>query len=74
LSSAYEVSARGAYVIGISSKNNPVYHQFFQIEDCADATTIPNVVFAQLLGYYLTLARGLDPDKPRNLAKSVTVK
>jgi len=74
LSSAYEVSARGAYVIGISSKNNPVYHQFFQIEDCADATTIPNVVFAQLLGYYMTLARGLDPDKPRNLAKSVTVK
>jgi len=74
LSSAYEVSARGAYVIGISSKNNSVYHQFFQIEDCADATTIPNVVFAQLLGYYMTLARGLDPDKPRNLAKSVTVK
>ncbi len=74
LSSAYEVSARGAYVIGISSKNNPVYNQFFQIEDCGDATTIPNVVFAQLLGYYMTLARGLDPDKPRNLAKSVTVK
>jgi glucosamine--fructose-6-phosphate aminotransferase (isomerizing) len=74
LSSAYEVSARGAYVIGISSKNNPVYNQFFQIEDCADATAIPNVVFAQLLGYYMTLARGLDPDKPRNLAKSVTVK
>lgn len=74
LSSAYEVSARGAYVIGISSKNNPVYNQFFQIENCADATTIPNVVFAQLLGYYLTLARGFDPDKPRNLAKSVTVK
>ena len=74
LSSAYEVAARGAYVIGISSKNNPVYHHFFQIEDCADATAIPNVVFAQLLGYYLTLARGFDPDKPRNLAKSVTVK
>jgi len=74
LSSAYEVSARGAYVIGIASKNNPVYNQFFSIEDCDDATTIPNVVFAQILGYYLTLARGFDPDKPRNLAKSVTVK
>lgn len=74
LSSAYEVSARGAYVIGISSKNNPVYNEFFKMENCSDATAIPNVVFAQLLGYYLTLARGFDPDKPRNLAKSVTVK
>lgn len=74
LSSAYEVSARGAYVIGISDKNNPIYNEFFKIDNCLDATTIPQVVFAQLLGYYLTLARGLDPDKPRNLAKSVTVK
>ncbi len=74
LSAAHEVKARGAYVIGISSVNNEVYDHFIPVEDCKDATIIPNVVIAQLLGYHLALERGLDPDKPRNLAKSVTVK
>lgn len=74
LSSTYEVKARGAYIIGISNKRSPVYDEFIQVEDCKEATIIPNVVIAQLLGYYLTLALGYDPDKPRNLAKSVTVK
>lgn len=74
LSSAHEVKARGAYVIGISSKNNPVYDDFINVDNCGDATIIPNVVVAQLLGYYLAVAKGYDPDKPRNLAKSVTVK
>lgn len=74
LSSAYEVKARGAYVIGISSKPNDVYDEFIEVKNCNGATVIPNVVVAQLLGYYLALAKGTDPDKPRNLAKSVTVK
>ncbi len=74
LSSAHEVKARGAYVIGISSKNNPVYDTFIPVANCGDITIIPNVVVAQLLGYYLAVAKGFDPDKPRNLAKSVTVK
>jgi len=74
LSSAYEVKARGAHIIGISSRPNPVYDQFIKVADCQEATIIPNVVVAQLLGYYLALAKGYDPDKPRNLAKSVTVK
>lgn len=74
LSSAHEVKARGAYLIGISSKNNPIYDDFIRVGNCQDATIIPNVVVAQLLGYYLALAKNLDPDKPRNLAKSVTVK
>ncbi len=74
LSSAYEVKARGAYVIGVSSKKNPVYDEFIEVADCGEATIIPNVVVAQILGYYLALIKGFDPDKPRNLAKSVTVK
>jgi len=73
LSSAHEVKARGAYVIGISSKPNDVYDEFIQVNDCEEATIIPNVVIAQLLGYYLAKTKRLDPDKPRNLAKSVTV-
>lgn len=74
LASAHEVKARGAYVIGVSSKNSPVFDEFIEVANCGSATIIPNVVVAQLLGYYLALSLGLDPDKPRNLAKSVTVK
>ncbi len=74
LSSTYEIKARGAYVIGIAEKNNPIYDEFIQVKNCQEATIIPNVVIAQLLGYYLALSKGYDPDKPRNLAKSVTVK
>jgi len=74
LSAAHEVSARGAHVIGVSSKKDKVYDTFIEVKNCGDATIIPNVVIAQLLGYFLALEKGLDPDKPRNLAKSVTVK
>lgn len=74
ISSAYEVKARGAYIIGVSSKSSPVFDEFIKVKNCNDATSLPNVVVAQLLGYYLALAKGNDPDKPRNLAKSVTVK
>lgn len=74
LSSAYEMKARGAYIIGIAEKNSPVFDEFIQVNDCQEAVIIPNVVVAQLLGYYLAVSKGYDPDKPRNLAKSVTVK
>lgn len=74
LSSCYEVKARGAYLIGISSKKNPIFDQFIEIKNSNEANLIPYIAFAQLLGYYLALALGHDPDKPRNLAKSVTVK
>lgn len=74
LSAAHEVKARGAYVIGVSNKQNDIYDEFIEVADCGDATIIPNVVVAQLLGYFLALEKGYDPDKPRNLAKSVTVK
>lgn len=74
LSAAHEVKARGAYVIGISSKPNTIYDEYIEVKNCWNATIVPNVVIAQLMGYYLALAKGYDPDKPRNLAKSVTVK
>ena len=50
-----------------------IVHCGFAI-DVAEATIIPNVIVSQLLAYYLTIERGFDPDMPRNLAKSVTVK
>ena len=74
LSGAMEMAARGGRIIGISCEPNPIFDDYLPVVNCGDATLIPQVVIAQLLAYELALARGLDPDKPRNLAKSVTVK
>ena len=75
ISNAQEVRARGAFVIGIGPKNNLVFDHFIETADCREATMLPQILVAQLFAYYLALARGIeDPDKPRNLAKSVTVK
>lgn len=74
LAGAMEMKARGGYIIGVSYKPHEIFDYYIEVEDAEEATIIPNIVFAQLLAYYLTVEKGLDPDKPRNLAKSVTVK
>jgi len=75
VSNAQEVKARGAFIIGIGPKNNKVFDEFIQTADIKEGTLIPQIVISQLLAYELALVRGIpDPDKPRNLAKSVTVK
>jgi len=75
ISNAEEIKARGGYIIGIGPKNNQVFDEFLETGDIEEATILPQVTISHLLGYYLALARGIkDPDKPRNLAKSVTVK
>ena len=74
LAGAMEMKARGGFVIGISHKNHEVFDVWLPVPDAGVATIIPNVIVGQLLAYYLTIARGFDPDMPRNLAKSVTVK
>ena len=78
ISNMAEVKSRGAYLFGLTSYGN------YSVEDTVDfAVYIPKgeEVFAaslaiiplQLLGYYMAVTKGLDVDKPRNLAKSVTV-
>jgi len=74
ISGAMEMKARGGYIIGASYKNHEIFDSYININDAAIGTIIPNIVFGQLLAYELTLIKNLDPDKPRNLAKSVTVK
>lgn len=74
LAGAMELKARGGYIIGLSDKNNEVFDYFIKVPDAGVASIIPNVAVGQTLAYYLTLLKGYDPDKPRNLAKSVTVK
>jgi glutamine---fructose-6-phosphate transaminase (isomerizing) len=74
LSGAMEMKSRGALIIGVSPENDESFDIHIPVADVGDGSPIVNVVPAQLLGYQLALLRNLDPDKPRNLAKSVTVK
>ena len=78
ISNMAECKARGAYLMGLTSSGH------YSVEDSDDFTVyVPKadehfigslaVIPLQLLGYYTSVARGLDVDKPRNLAKSVTV-
>lgn len=74
LAGAMEMKARGGHIIGISHIRHDVFDDFIEVSDAGPGTIIPNIVTGQLLGYFLSILKGLDPDKPRNLAKSVTVK
>ncbi|MBU1327384.1 glutamine--fructose-6-phosphate transaminase (isomerizing) [Patescibacteria group bacterium] len=74
LAGAMEMKARGGFIVGISHKPHEVFDYYIPVDDACEATIIPNVIVGQLLAYYLAIEKGLDPDMPRNLAKSVTVK
>lgn len=73
LSNAMEIKSRGGYIIGIANKENEVFDYSIIIPE-VEMHPILMIIPIQLLAYYLALERGCDPDKPRNLAKSVTVK
>jgi glucosamine--fructose-6-phosphate aminotransferase (isomerizing) len=75
LSNAIEAKSRGAYIIGVSDKESDIYDSWIKLPK-VDELLYPMVAVVplQLLAYYLAVNRGCDPDKPRNLAKSVTVK
>ncbi|MCL4364507.1 glutamine--fructose-6-phosphate transaminase (isomerizing) [Patescibacteria group bacterium] len=74
LSSAAELKARGGKIIGIAPFRSEEFEEAVQTPDLGELTVIPNIIVGQFLGYFLGVGRGADPDKPRNLAKSVTVK
>ncbi|HET6518158.1 MAG TPA: glutamine--fructose-6-phosphate transaminase (isomerizing) [Nitrosopumilaceae archaeon] len=75
ITSASEIKSRGAKIIGISDKNNDVYDHWIQIPKI-DESIYPliEIIPIQLLAYYSAVEKDTDPDYPRNLAKSVTVK
>ena len=69
-----EVVARGAKVLSIATKKLQTRHDQIVLGDCHELLTpLVSVIPAQYLAYYAALIRGCDIDKPRNLAKSVTV-
>jgi glucosamine--fructose-6-phosphate aminotransferase (isomerizing) len=75
LSNAIEAKSRGAYIIGTSDEENEIYDFWIKIPK-VDELLYPlvTVVPLQLLAYHMAVTLGHDPDRPRNLAKSVTVK
>ncbi|HLC09993.1 MAG TPA: glutamine--fructose-6-phosphate transaminase (isomerizing) [Nitrosopumilaceae archaeon] len=75
LASAHEIKARGAKIIGISDVPNAVYDYWIEVPTI-DESLLPliEIIPIQLLAYYSALEKDTDPDYPRNLAKSVTVK
>ncbi len=75
LSNAEELRARGADVIGISDEKDEVYRHYIRVPKVQPRfVPIVEVIPLQLLAYHMSVARRNDPDYPRNLAKSVTVK
>ena len=75
LSNAHELKARGATVIAVSDKRNDVYDYYIPIPKVKDSLyPIVEVIPFQMLAYYLALKKNANPDYPRNLAKSVTVR
>jgi len=75
LTSAREIKARGAKIIGISDKNSDVYDHWIEIPSITESMfPIIEIITIQLLSYYSAIEKDTDPDYPRNLAKSVTVK
>jgi len=75
LSNVAETKARGAFVIGISDQLEQSFDEWIKIPSVEEIFyPLVCIVPLQLLAYHFAVARGLDPDKPRNLAKSVTVK
>jgi len=73
-SNAMEIKARGGYIIGVNAHSNEVFDFFIKTPEVGLLNPIVQIIPIQILAYQLAVLRGCDPDKPRNLAKSVTVK
>jgi glucosamine--fructose-6-phosphate aminotransferase (isomerizing) len=75
LTSASEIKARGAKIIGISDKKSDIYDYWIEIPSISESMfPMIEIIPIQLLAYYSAIEKDTDPDYPRNLAKSVTVK
>jgi glucosamine--fructose-6-phosphate aminotransferase (isomerizing) len=74
LNAIHEVRARGASVFGIAPQLDENFDEFLRVPDVGETSAILNVVPLQLLAYHMSKTLGHNVDKPRNIAKSVTVK
>lgn len=69
-----EVSLRGAEVIGIGPTSHEKFAAHIRVPDLGELSALVNLIPLQLLAYYMAVTLGNNIDKPRNIAKSVTVK
>ena len=74
LNAVSEVKARGAQVIAVAPENHENFDYLIKTPDTKETSAIMNIIPLQLLAYYMAVGLGNDVDKPRNIAKSVTVK
>lgn len=76
LHNIHEIKARGATVIGVSDSNSELYDHWIELPKIREQHLYPliEVIPLQILAYLVAVSRKVDPDYPRNLAKSVTVK
>lgn len=68
ISNAQEIKTRGGIIIGISNENKEIYDYWIK-----SSSYFQTIVILQLIALYISLLKGINPDKPRNLAKSCTV-
>lgn len=74
LNSISQIKARGAKVIAVTAQNHQNFDHLLEVPDLGETAAIMNIIPLQLLAYYLTVQLGHNVDRPRNIAKSVTVK
>lgn len=73
LNAAEEVKARGGTIIGIAKNNEDAFDHFVKTKNLEEIDALSKLIPFQLLAYFMSVEQGFNPDKPRNLAKSVTV-
>ena len=74
LNAVHEVKARGASVIGIAPERHEAFEKYLHVPDTGQTSAITTIIPLQLLAYHMAVSLGHNVDKPRNIAKSVTVK
>lgn len=73
VSNLHEVKARGGWIVGVSARESELFDYWIKVPEAGALNPVVQIIPIQILAYELAVLRGLDPDKPRNLAKSVTV-
>ena len=74
LTSAHEIKSRGGVIIGLSENKSEVFDEFIKVPNCKEGNLMAYTIPLQIFSYHLANFNKFNPDKPRNLAKSVTVK
>jgi glucosamine--fructose-6-phosphate aminotransferase (isomerizing) len=74
MNSLNEVKARGSNIIGIAPQKEKGFDEYIHVPDMGEVSAIANIVPLQLLAYYMAVSLKHNVDRPRNIAKSVTVK